>query len=124
MLERSAAMTNSPFVIFQKNCDEAVLWAVHKLEFAGFRAMRTFDLQAARHAHLECACPHHGTAECDCQMVVVLIYQANNPPASLLIHSSGEASSFFLVNTPQQSIPPTMERNIQEALTLEIDIAA
>ena len=117
-------MTNSPFVIFNKNCDEAVPWAVHKLESAGFQAMRTFDLQAARHAHLDCACPHHGTAECNCQMVVLLVYQANNPPASLLIHGSDETSSFFLVNTPQQSISPTMERNIQDALSLEIDIAA
>ncbi len=115
-------MTNSPFVIFHKNCDEAVLWAVQKLESAGFQAMRTFDLQAARHAHLDCACPHHETANCGCQMVVLLVYRANNPPASLLIHSSDETSSFFLVNTPQQSISPTMERDIQEALSLEIDI--
>ena len=117
-------MPNSPFLIYRKNCDEAVPWAIHKLESAGFQAMRTFDLQAARHAHLDCACPHHGTAECDCQMVVLLVYLANHPPASLLIHGSDETCSFFLVNTPQQSISLTMEENIQNALSQEIDITA
>jgi hypothetical protein len=113
-----------PLVFFRKNCAEAVPWAIHKLEMAGFQAVRTFDLQAARLAHLDCACPHHGTAQCTCQMIVLLVYKGDAPPGTLVVHGSDETSSFFLVSTPQQSIGPNLEKSIQDALNLEIDVAA
>ena len=109
-------MTTSPFKIYKKNCDEAVIWAVQELEATGFQIIKTFDLQVDRHFHLDCSCLYHGAVQCDCQMVVLLVYQVDNPPATLLIRGSDEISSFFLVNTPQQSIVPAMERNIQDVL--------
>jgi hypothetical protein len=42
----------------------------------------------------------------------------------VIVHGSDETSSFFLVNTPQQPIRPNFESSIQEALSLEIDVAA
>lgn len=110
----------SPFVVFEMNCAEAVFWATQKLEQAGFQAVRTFDLKAARLAHLNCACPNHGTTACTCQMVVLLVYQGNNPPATMVIHGYDEISSFFLVNTPQQPVQPDLEKNIQQVFGLEL----
>ena len=117
-------MTSAPpFIILNKPCSESVAWASHRLEQAGLQAVRTFDLQAARVSHMHCACPHHGTSQCNCQMVVLLVYQGRNPPATLVVHGCDEKSWFYLVNNPQQSIGHSLEKHIQDALCLEIDAA-
>jgi hypothetical protein len=108
--------TTPPFAILNIACDEAAVWAVRKLEQTGFQAVRTFDLQAARSAHLDCPCPHHGIEQCTCQMVVLLVYHGNRPPATMVIHGDGEASWFYLINIPQQPVMRRLEKNIQEVL--------
>lgn len=113
--------TTSPFVIFRKPCAEAVLWAARKLEQSGLQTVRTFDLQATRLVHLDCPCPHHGTAQCNCQMVVLLVYQGNTPPATMVIHGNDETSWFYLINTPQQPVGQHLEKNIQAVLSLDMD---
>ena len=113
--------TTSPFAILHTPCDQAVIWAAQKLGQTGFQAVRTFDLQAARSAHLDCPCPHHGTAHCNCQMVVFMVYQGDSPPATLVIHGNDETSWFYLINIPQQPVGQHLEKNIQDMLSLEID---
>ena len=110
---------SSPFMILHKPCDEAVDWASRRLEQGGFQAVRTFDLQAARLAHLDCPCPHHGTAQCNCQMVVLLIYQGNSSPVTMVVHGTDKTSWFYLINLPQQPVGQNLEKNIEEALSLE-----
>ncbi len=116
--------TTSPFVVLRRPCDEAVAWAARKLEQTGFQTVRTFDLQSARLTHLDCPCPHHGTAQCNCQMVVLLVYQGDYPPATMVIHGNEESSWFYLINTPQQHIRQHLEKNIQDVLSLENDAKA
>jgi hypothetical protein len=114
----------SPFVILRRPCGEAVAWAAQRLEQTGFQTVRTFDLQDARLAHLDCPCPHHGTEQCNCQMVVLLVYQGNYPPATMVIHGNDETSWFYLINMPQQHIGQQFEKNILDVLNLEIDAKA
>jgi hypothetical protein len=114
----------SPFVIFRRPCDEAVAWGIRKLEQSELQTMRTFDLRAARLAHLDCPCPHHGTGQCNCQMVVLLVYQENIPPATLVIHGNEETSWFYLIDRPQQPNRQPLEKKIQEVLSLEIEAKA
>lgn len=102
-----------PFVILQKHCDQAVSWAVENLEKTGFRTVRTFDLQAARMAHLDCPCPHHGTAQCNCQMVVLLVYQGKYSPATLVIHGSDTTSYLYLLNLPSQPAGHHIETSLR-----------
>ena len=109
---------SSPFVILHKPCDEAVDWAVRRLEQGGFQAVRTFDLQAARLAHLDCSCPHHGTARCDCQMVVLLVYQGDSAPVTIVAHGTDETSWFYLTNIPHQPVGQHLEKNIEDTLSL------
>jgi hypothetical protein len=82
----------SPFLVLDKTCDQALGWASHELNSAGFRVVQTFDLQVARLAHPECTCPHHGEAECNCQMVVLLVYRKQEDPATLIIHGQENRS--------------------------------
>ena len=111
---------SSPFLILHKTCDEAVVWATCKLEQVGLQALRTFDLRAARSAHLDCACPHHGTAQCDCQMVVLLVYQGDNPPLTMAIHCTDRTSRFYLINIPQELPGRLVDENIYAVLNTEI----
>ena len=110
-------MSNSaPFVILNQAPDEAAGWAADNLGKTGFRTLRTFDLQAARRAHLEYPCPHHGTDMCSCQMVVLLVYTGNYPPATLVIHGSDDTSYFYLINLPQQNTGQQLEAGIRQSL--------
>ena len=107
---------SSPFVILHKPCADAVDWASRRLEQSGFQAVRTFDLQAARLAHLDCSCPHHGTAQCNCQMVVLLVYQRDSAPVTMVVHGTDETSWVYLVNLPQQPVGQNLEKNIEDIL--------
>ena len=105
-----------PFLILEGPCDEAIAWVVSQVSTAGLQVMRTFDLQAARHDPANCPCPHHGTEQCDCQMVVLLVYGDDYQPVSLVAHCHDGKTWFSLVDTPQQRADPHLERAIRQAL--------
>jgi len=107
---------NSPFLIIVQSYDEALDWVTSRLNSVGLHVMRTFDLQAARHTHAGCPCPHHGTEQCDCQMVVLLVYGGDNRPISMVAHSFDGRTWFSLVDTPQQRADPRLETAIIQAL--------
>jgi hypothetical protein len=107
---------NSPFLIILQSYDEALDWVTHRLSRVGLQVLRTFDLQAARHTHTECPCPHHGTEQCDCQMVVLLVYGDYHQPVSIVAHTFDRKTWFSLVDTPQQRADPRLETTIKQAL--------
>jgi len=67
-------------------CDEIVAAIRRELVAAGFRVEQSFDLRSALTLVPDCTCPHHGTALCDCQYNVLLIYGQALTPASLVVH--------------------------------------
>lgn len=69
-----------------RSSDEVVASLTETLEQGGLHVYRSFDLRTARSAGGGCTCPHHGTAECDCQMVVLLIYGPEAQPSTLVLH--------------------------------------
>src|SRR5512147_1124257 len=81
-----------PFLVLDKTCDQALSWVKEQLSSASLRTVQTFDLQVARLAHPDCTCPHHGEAECNCQLVVLLVYGKQEDPATLIIHGQGNKS--------------------------------
>jgi hypothetical protein len=74
------------------DCEVIGIHLTRNLEIAGYQVIRSFDLQRARAVHTACTCPHHGSAECDCQMIVLLIYLSNGEPYTLLIHGRDGAT--------------------------------
>ena len=115
-------MDNTPLLKVNKACDDSVLWAFLRFEEAGYQAVRTFDLQAARMStHFDCPCPHHGTEKCDCQMVVLLVYIGTQDPVTMLIHGSQQESWFYLINTLQQPVEDALGKMIEDVLTLKKD---
>jgi hypothetical protein len=85
-----------PFLVIEKTCSQVLTLVNEKLTGAGFRTVQTFNLQTARLAHLECQCPHHGTSDCNCQMMILLVYGKQEDPATLIIHSQDEKTGVSL----------------------------
>ncbi len=67
--------------------EAAISWVNQQLSAFGLLIRPSFDLQEAKSAHTGCTCPHHGTAQCDCQIVVLLVYGEQDAPITLLVHS-------------------------------------
>ncbi len=104
---------NTPFLKLEQPCGVAVDWLAAQVSRAGLSVMRTFDLQVARHAQAVCPCPHHGTDQCDCQMVVLLVYQVGPQPIALMAHGYSGQTWFSVVDTPQQRADPRLEAIIR-----------
>jgi len=114
---------NSPFLILEQPCDDAIDWVARQIGRAGLQVMRTFDLSVARHTHASCPCPHHGTEQCDCQMVVLMVYGNECQPISIVAHGYNGQTWFSVVDTPQQRADPRLEAAIRQALAPHISAA-
>lgn len=104
------------------SCDQAVQWMSESLEDAGLRVTNSFDLQSARTAACPCACPHHGTVDCDCQMVVLLVYGSDSRPATLVAHGHDGRTWLSLVETPEQRPSPYLKEAIEIALDSPVPV--
>ena len=107
----------STLLSLEQPCDEAIAWVVSQVNEAGLQVVRTFDLQVAQYDSASCRCAYHGTDQCDCQMVVLLVYGDDYQPISLVDNSFDGRTLFSLVDTPQQRADPRLERSISSALS-------
>jgi len=105
-----------PFLTLDQTCEQVQSWVNQKLVGAGFRVVQTFDLQAARLAHPECPCPHHGTNDCNCQMIVLLIYQKKDDPVTLVVHGQDGRTWLSLTSPAGQRANQHAETAIRRAL--------
>ena len=108
---------NVQLVTIQADCEEATAQATLLLSSAGLQVVRSFDLRSARVAHAECTCPHHGTAECTCQFVVLLVYGQGGAPVTLVAHGHDGQTWLSLVDTPQQPADMKLAAKIAQALS-------
>ena len=92
-------MISSPFLSINRSCDETLQWSKEKLMQADLRLVQTFDLHAARTGLHDCLCPNHGTDECDCQMVVLLVYSNFSTPETLVLHGNVEKTWLSISDT-------------------------
>jgi hypothetical protein len=107
---------NSPFLILKQPCGEAIDWIIQEISAVGLEVVRTFDLQVARNEHASFTCPDHGKDECDCQMVVLLVYDNTRQPLTLVGHGHDAQTWLSVVDTPQQRAAPHLEEAVRSAL--------
>ena len=91
-----------PFLVLEQSREQVEGWVKDQLTTAGFRVVPTFDLQVARSAHPDCPCPHHGTDECNCQLVVLLVYGKQADPATLVLHGQ-DGKTWISLATPLET---------------------
>ena len=103
----------------QRSCDEVAFGLAQTLEQNGLGVTRSFDLHSARTAHADCTCPHHGTALCDCQLVVLLVYEQGSGPVALLVHGrDGQTSVSLADDGPITPECEQLEATILKALVV------
>ena len=116
-------MNISPFLSVNHPCDEALQWTKKQLLQAGLRPIQTFDLHAARLAMQDCPCPNHRTNECDCQMVVLLVYGKAAEPVTLILHGNDGQTWVSIANDPQQRADAKLINSIQQALEIKAPVS-
>ncbi|MEW5939676.1 MAG: hypothetical protein AB1750_08450 [Chloroflexota bacterium] len=117
-------MSASHFLTLDSSCDEALQLAKRRLSLAGLRALQTFDLHAARHALHDCPCPNHGTQDCDCQMVILMVYGETAEPATLILHGNDGRTWFSIADSPSQRADRKLIANIQRSLEVKAGATA
>lgn len=107
-----------PFLTLDQPCDQVQTWVSGQLTSAGFRVVQTFDLQDARLAHSDCPCPHHGTDHCNCQMIVLMVYQKQKKidPATLLLHGQDGRTWLSMANPNLKRASHQLEAAIKHTL--------
>ena len=90
-----------------------VLDALHQ---AGLQTVLSFDLKVALSSIGDCSCPHHGTKQCNCQMVFIIVYEEGIPPATLVAHGRDGKTQLHLVDSPDQRPNSILEGRIRQAL--------
>ena len=108
----------SPFLTLNSSCDDALQCVKKQLFKAGLRPMQTFDLQTARHALEDYPCPYHGKSECDCQMVVLLVYGKVGEPVTLILHGNEGQTRLSLASNSLQGADTSIRAVIEKALQL------
>ena len=98
---------------------KAVKRMMDRLASDGMQVIRSFDLQTARAAHVDCTCPHHGKDECDCQLVVMLVYDDQGTPITLVAHGKDNKTHFALVDPPESLQERLLKTKILQAMALE-----
>jgi hypothetical protein len=98
---------------------KAVKRMMDRLAADGMKVIRSFDLQTARAAHVDCTCPHHGKDECDCQLVVMLVYDDQGTPITLVAHGKDNKTHFALVDPPESLQERLLKTKILQAMALE-----
>jgi len=109
-------MNIPPFLSVNQSCDEALQWTKEQLLHAGLRTVQTFDLHTARAGLRDCPCPNHGTDECDCQMVVVLVYGKAEEPVTLILHGNDGQTWLSVADSPRQRSDTKLSTAIKQAL--------
>ena len=115
-------MNISPFLSVNKPCHESLQWTKKQLLNADLRVVQTFDLHTARLGIHDCPCPNHGTDECDCQMVVLLVYGITADPATLILHGNDGQTWFSIVESPLQGAGAELVTAILRALEIKAPI--
>ena len=108
--------TLSPFLSIDSPCDQALQTTKKVLSEAGLWTVQTFNLNTARLGVHHCSCPNHGTEECDCQMIVLLVYGDSAEPATLILHGNDGKTWISIADTTLQAVDTKLITRIRQAL--------
>lgn len=98
------------------SCGETMRRMQRSFANRGFRVLATFDLREARSSLEDCPCPYHGAADCDCQMVVLLVYGEGTAPTALTLHGNDGETLISLSDDPAREPHPLIRAVVEEVV--------
>jgi hypothetical protein len=96
---------------------EAINWFTSRLIQAGLKVSRSFDLRTAMTESTPCTCQHHAN-NCDCDLVVLLVYGTERHPATIVAHSHNGRTWFSLSDNPGDRPSSEIDLKVRTALTI------
>jgi len=118
-------MTQS--LLFNCNGETTAQAATQALVRQGLRVVRSFDLHSALATQADCECPHHGTEQCSCQFVVLLVYGRSGAPVVVTTHSRDGQAEVEIVQDANALPEPRLAEQIMAGLfeaALSVQIAS
>jgi len=103
-------------LVLKEDSGVVVRRLTQSLSNSGLTINRSFDLQATQAVHAGCTCPHHGTSQCTCQLIVLLIYESQKPPATLVLEGRDGQTWVSLVYTVGERLNPYLVDQIVDIL--------
>ncbi len=82
----------------------------------GLDVLRSFDFRLAPESHPGCTCPYHGTPQCECGFIVLLIYGGAVEPAVLTLHGRDNQTQARIVRDANTSTDPRLAQEVLAAL--------
>jgi hypothetical protein len=118
-----ARMITPSFLTVEMSCNRALQMAKQKLSTMGLRALQTFDLRSARLVQHDCPCPNHGTEDCDCQMVVLMVYGDSPEPTTLILHGNNGQTRFSIADSSSPHADGKLAGVIKQALGFKLPVS-
>jgi hypothetical protein len=103
-------------ITVQSSSQAVVDRVIQVLMEAGLQVIQSFDLQAAKTSPTHCACPYHDTELCDCQMIVLLAYNRENKPVTLVAHGKDGKTHIGILDDPSRDRSFVVDDMIRKAI--------
>ena len=105
-----------PLVKLTNTGDDALSRVQDILSETGLYVSVSFDSHKMRDDASPVVCPHHGPSDCDCRVTILLVYDDDGQPATLLAHGQDGETWFSLATMPGPQPPAPLETKITQAL--------
>ena len=120
MISREAHFLESR--LFDTDSSTVVPAVMAALTGRGLLAIRSFDLRSALAAEVACECPHHGTATCTCQFVVLLVYGDAVQPVVLTFHCRDGQTQAQIIRDAATVPDPRLTEQVMAALAASLPL--
>ena len=106
----------NPYLTLTRPFNVVHAWTTQQLNKVGLQIEQTFDLHVARLSHVGCTCPRHGTEQCICQMVVLLVRGEGKDPLTLILQGNDGQTNLSIASLTGKLSNPSLDATIRLAL--------
>lgn len=105
------------------SCDEAVVALTQTLRDVGLQTIISFDSRTVRMEKTAVVppCPHHADSTCDCYTIILLVYDGQGQPITLLTHGQDGQAWVTMVHKTGQC-QPALEKRIARAVAVNVQL--
>ncbi|MDP2964625.1 MAG: hypothetical protein Q8N39_01155 [Pelolinea sp.] len=107
---------NKPLAIIEIQCSFFRTLLINALEKAGLWVLQSFDLKSSRALQEDCSCVNHGTSQCTCELVVLLVYPKVGNPVTLVLDGKEGMTFIFITDETENQYPTPLIKIIEGAI--------
>ncbi len=105
-----------PILEINTTCSVFVASLKEALTAEGLLVVQSFDLHSARMLHADCTCPNHGTDQCTCELVVLLVYRSVGGPITIVLDGRDGNTFVFATDDAGNTFRPSTIEAIGSAI--------